>query len=191
MKRSFLRCGALGLVLLWALAPVPAPAVEATTVNAATASDGSHAFDFLVGTWKSEQHKLKKRLAGSTEWETFSSSLRVRKLPGAMGNIDELDLPAGGTGLTIRLFDPRQQLWSIYWITSNNPVMDSNPVVGRFNGPVGEFFADDEFEGKKIRVRYTWTMVSKDRATWAQAFSPDGGQSWETNWKAEFTRVSS
>jgi hypothetical protein len=24
---------------------------------------------------------------------------------------------------------------------------------------------------------------------WEQAFSPDGGQSWETNWKMTFRRV--
>ncbi|MDB5366667.1 MAG: hypothetical protein JWM77_2594 [Rhodospirillales bacterium] len=189
MSRSFLCGAALGLIVL-ALAPMPLAAEATKAAGAAVAVDASHDFDFLIGAWKSEQHKLKKRLANNTEWTGFSSELRVRKLPAGMGNIDELDMP-NATGLTIRLFDPKRQLWSIYWIASNDPVMDTNPVVGRFNGPVGEFFADDEFEGKKIRVRYTWTMIDKDRASWAQAFSPDGGKSWETNWKAEFTRVSS
>jgi hypothetical protein len=156
----------------------------------AFADDASHDFDFLIGSWKSEQHKLKKRLANNNEWEHFSSDIRVKKLPAGLGNIDELDMPTA-TGLTLRLFNPKTQLWSIYWISSANPVMDTNPVVGRFSGNVGEFFCDDDFEGKKIRVRYTWTNLGNGKATWAQAFSPDGGKSWETNWKAEFTRVSS
>jgi hypothetical protein len=178
MLRSVLcRAGALLVALSFATAP-------------ARAADASHDFDFLFGVWKSEQHKLKKRLAGSTEWETFAAELRVRKLPANMGNMDELDMP-NAAGLTLRLFDPKTQLWSIYWVASSNPVMDTKPVVGRFNGRIGEFFADDEWEGKKIRVRYTWTSIDQDHATWAQAFSPDGGTSWETNWTAEFTRVRS
>ncbi len=67
--------------------------------------------------------------------------------------------------------------------------MDQNPVVGRFNGSIGEFFADDAFDGKKIRVRYTWTVRDKNNVQWAQAFSPDAGKSWETNWVMEFRRA--
>ncbi|GIL41903.1 hypothetical protein [Roseiterribacter gracilis] len=156
----------------------------------AFAADGSSDFDFLIGSWKTQQHKLKKRLANNNEWETFESELHVKKLPAGMGNMDELNMPKA-TGLTIRLFDPKTQLWSIYWIASNNPVMDTAPVVGKFNGNVGEFFCDDVQEGRKVRVRYTWTNLGDGKATWAQAFSPDGGKSWETNWKAEFTRVAS
>jgi hypothetical protein len=161
-----------------------------TPTLASAATDGSHDFDFLIGSWKTQQHKLKKRLANNNEWTTFESELRVKKLPAGMGNIDELDMP-NATGLTIRLYNPKTQLWSIYWIASNDPVMDQNPVVGRFNGPVAEFFADDVQEGKKVVVRYTWTKIGENQASWAQAFSPDGGKSWETNWKAEFTRVAS
>ncbi len=120
MVRSFLASVVLGLMML-----VPALGVAAT--------DGAQDFDFLIGSWKSQQHKLKKRLANNNEWTTFESELRVKKLPAGMGNIDELDMP-NATGLTIRLFNPKTQLWSIYWIASNDPVMDQNPVVGRFNG---------------------------------------------------------
>jgi hypothetical protein len=158
--------------------------------SAALAIDASHDFDFLIGTWKVAHRKLRKRLAGNDEWDEFASTLRARHLPGGLGNIDEMDLPDGVTGMAIRLFDPRQQLWSIHWVASNNPVMDPAPVIGRFNGSVGEFFADDTFDGRSIRVRYTWMVLAKDRARWAQAFSPDAGASWETNWVMEFTRQS-
>lgn len=188
MFGSILRGTALSLAVL--ALPVSVAAEEAKMTSPALAIDASHDFDFLIGSWKSQQHKLKKRLANNNEWETFASDLHVKKLPSGMGNMDQLDMP-NATGLTIRLFDPKTQLWSIYWISSKDPVMDQNPVVGRFNGNVGEFFCDDTQEGQRVRVRYTWTRVSRDQATWAQAFSPDGGKSWETNWKAEFTRVSS
>jgi hypothetical protein len=157
--------------------------------SAALSIDASHDFDFLIGRWTVAHRKLRKRLAGNDDWEAFSSTLSARQLPGGIGNVDEIDLPDGLAAVTIRLFDPRQQRWSIYWITSANPVMDPAPVAGRFNGPVGEFFADDMFEGQPIRVRYTWTVIAKDQARWAQAFSPDRGKSWETNWVMDFMRL--
>ena len=156
--------------------------------SAALAIDASHDFDFFTGTWNVQHRKLKKRLADNDEWELFRSVSHARPLAGGLGNMDETDLP-GAHGMTIRLFDPKRQLWSLHWVSTLDPTMDRNPVVGRFDGPMGEFFADDMFDGKKIRVRYTWTVRDKNNVQWAQAFSPDGGKSWETNWTMEFTRV--
>jgi quinol monooxygenase YgiN len=39
-----------------------------------------------------------------------------------------------------------------------------------------------------ILVRFHWTSPVPDAARWEQAFSADGGRSWETNWIMEFTR---
>jgi hypothetical protein len=58
-------------------------------------------------------------------------------------------------------------------------------VVGRFEKGVGTFYADDEFNGKPIRVRYLWTHTPNPH--WEQAFSDDGGKTWETNWTMDFT----
>jgi hypothetical protein len=157
--------------------------------SAALAIDASHDFDFFTGTWNVQNRKLKKRLAGSGDWESFSSVSHGRVLPGGLGHMDEMDLPNGAHGMTIRLFDPKRQLWSLHWVSTLDPVMDPNPVTGRFNGSVGEFFTDDMFDGKPIRVRYTWTIRDKNNVQWAQAFSADGGKDWETNWIMEFTRV--
>lgn len=33
-----------------------------------------------------------------------------------------------------------------------------------------------------IRVRYTWDETTATTARWQQAFSPDEGRTWETNW---------
>jgi hypothetical protein len=63
------------------------------------------------------------------------------------------------------------------------------PVIGSFSGDVGVFECDDTFEGRPIRVRYTWSDVTTPTPHWEQAFSDDGGETWETNWVAEFTRA--
>jgi hypothetical protein len=55
-------------------------------------------------------------------------------------------------------------------------------VVGSFSGDVGVFECDDSFEGRPIRVRYTWSNVATPTPRWEQAFSEDGGTTWETNW---------
>jgi hypothetical protein len=60
--------------------------------------------------------------------------------------------------------------------------------VGKFNGNVGIFQGPDTFNGKPIIVRFTWTLNPKGSeavAKWEQAFSPDNGKTWETNWKNE------
>ena len=55
---------------------------------------------------------------------------------------------------------------------------------------VGTFETDDTLRGKPIRVRFTWSKITPTSAHWEQAFSPDGGKTWEMNWTMEFERVS-
>jgi hypothetical protein len=61
-------------------------------------------------------------------------------------------------------------------------------MIGRFENGVGIFFADETFRGQPIKVRFLWSRITPTSARWEQAFSPDGGKSWETNWEMDFTR---
>ena len=100
-----------------------------------------------------------------------------------------LDLP-GDTycAVTLRTYDRATGQWSIWWIDSRNPGHLDPPVLGRFENGVGTFYADDNFSGKPIRVRFLWTKLST-APHWEQAFSADGGKTWETNWTMDFTKV--
>jgi hypothetical protein len=152
--------------------------------------DGRADFDFFIGTWDSHQRKLKERLKGCDEWEEFSGVSVVRKILGGLGNFDEVtfDMRAGPVmGVTLRLFDPQTQLWSIYWSSSTRSVLDT-PMVGRFEHGRGEFYDRETFEGRSIFSRFIWTSSGANACRWEQAFSPDGGRTWETNWTADFTR---
>jgi hypothetical protein len=60
---------------------------------------------------------------------------------------------------------------------------------GQFPERRRHFEGDDTFRGKPIKVRFTWSRITPNAAHWEQAFSPDGGKSWETNWEMDLTRV--
>ena len=152
---------------------------------------GVHDFDFLVGDWNVEHKRLEYRLANCETWISFSGTCRAFALMGGSSNVDDnvLHLPNDSyKAVTLRVFDPRQGLWSIWWIDGRANQLDT-PVRGVFEGGVGTFFADDTFEGRKIRVRFLWCDITADSARWEQAFSIDGGSTWETNWTMKFSRV--
>jgi hypothetical protein len=156
-----------------------------------TEIEGAADFDFLIGDWSVRHRRLERRLEQNTNWIEFSGPASARKILAGLGNIDEIaiDLPTGPyVGATLRLFSPSTRLWSIYWMDSRNPGLDP-PMTGQFTGNCGLFYGDDTFEGKPIRVRFIWTVLSATACRWEQAFSSDEEQSWETNWTMEFTRV--
>ena len=157
---------------------------------AAPVIPGASDFDFLHGAWAVRHRKLTRRLAGSSTWVEFPGALNVRPILGGSGNIDEnvLEDPAGHyLATSIRLFDPKTGLWSIYWADGRVAGLDA-PVVGRFEGRLGRFFLNDTFEGRPIRVRTTYEDQGAGRAQWTQSFSPDAGESWEINWIMDFSR---
>ena len=62
-------------------------------------------------------------------------------------------------------------------------------MFGTFDGDVGTFEGEDVFKGRPILVRFTWSGVTTETPRWEQAFSDDGGKTWETNWVMDFARA--
>ena len=154
-----------------------------------TASD----FDFLIGNWSVSHRRLKLRLVGSHQWEEFVGTVACGKILGGMGNSDEnyLELPGDPYyAMTVRTFDPESREWSIWWLDGRNPGVLGPPVKGHFVDSMGTFVADDNFEGTPIKVRFRWEVGDGRVPRWEQAFSNDGGNSWETNWVMVFRRNS-
>jgi hypothetical protein len=149
----------------------------------------AHDFDFYVGTWMIHNRRLRQALAGCTEWYEFDAISEARPVLGGIGNFDEFDAPSEGiSGLTLRLFDPNRDEWSLYWASSRGGPL-GDPQVGRIDGDRGQFYADDVFEDRQIRVAFIWSAITSSSAHWEQAFSVDGGKTWETNWIMESTRT--
>jgi hypothetical protein len=148
-------------------------------------------FDFLVGTWTSTQRRLREVLNGCDEWYEFEGVSRGWKLLDGACNIDEVAFPSQGfSGVTVRLQNKETGDWSLYWVDSRMGEMGMPPQVGRFDETGrGEFLADDVYNGRPVKVAYIWSDITEDTAHWEQAFSVDSGDTWETNWTAEFRRV--
>jgi hypothetical protein len=159
---------------------------------AITASEHSsrHDFDFLVGGWKIRNRKLREPLAGRDEWDEFDATQNLRQILQGSGNFDIFSTEFDGKpfeGLTLRLFDPRTRLWTIYWADSNAVRLDGGKV-GSFDGDIGEFFARDVFAGENVIVRFHWDKRNPEAPVWSAAFSVDEGVTWEWNWYAYFAR---
>jgi hypothetical protein len=148
-------------------------------------------FDFWFGRWNVLNHCLCRRLAGSVEWEEFAAEVVARPLLDGLGNEDEFrtDHDGGMIGMSFRFFDPRTRLWSIYWADNRRCGLLDPPVIGSFADGLGLFEGHDSFEGRPIRVRFTWSQIDTPEPRWEQAFSADGGRTWETNWIMQFTRA--
>jgi hypothetical protein len=157
-----------------------------------TSKNAVHDFDFFMGSWKVHNRFLRSRLKGSTEWLEFEGRNEVQPLLSGMGNLDRYCTVREGKaveGVTVRLFDPDTRLWSIYWADNVRPGTFLPPMRGKFRNGVGEFWGDEEVNGKKVVCRFRWMPNGGDAPRWEQAFSDDGGKTWETNWIMTFTRV--
>lgn len=152
---------------------------------------GRHAFGFQNGHWRVRHRKLKARLEGSNEWVSFDGTCAAWEVLEGAGNVEDqwLDDPAGAyRAAAFRRLDPEAGHWSIWWFDTRFSSIDP-PVRGHFDKGVGSFFAEDSLQGRPIRVRFLWLAVDSDTPRWEQAFSDDGGATWETNWIMEFGRT--
>jgi hypothetical protein len=113
-------------------------------------TSSQHDFDFFLGDWRVSHRRLRERLVGKDEWQTFDGTCSVRSLLGGLGNVDDnvLNLPAGAyRAVSLRSFDTRTRSWAIWWLDGRQPHSIGVPVVGGFEQGVGVFLADDVING--------------------------------------------
>ena len=154
-----------------------------------------HDFDFLVGgTWHVANRRLRQRLVGGSDWVEFEHASHAITMMDGQVSVDENVFASQGfTGVTFRTLDVAAQRWAIYWINSRDGRVQP-PVHGGWNGDRGEFFGDDEDDGRPVHVRFLWERLGPDEARWSQDFAliGQGGAAdgpWETNWVMEMRRV--
>jgi hypothetical protein len=163
----------------------------APKTGAAQARDGQGDFDFEIGAWKTHLKRLVRPLTGSTTWVEYEGTSIVRKVWDGRANLIELDVtgPAGRIeGLSLRLYNPEARQWSLNFSNSRLGTL-SPPVIGEFKNGRGEFYGVESLNGRAILVRFIISDITPSSAHFEQAFSDDGGKTWEVNWIAVDTRM--
>ena len=179
------------MVLLLALLPAFLPGVAFSQASPpGAARDGQHDFDFEIGTWRTQLKRLLRPLTGSTTWVEYEGTTTVRKVWEGRANLVELKVsgPSGDIeALSLRLYNPDSRQWSLNFSNSRVGTM-SPPTIGEFKNGRGEFYSHETLNGRAILVRFVITPVSATSINFEQAFSDDGGKTWEVNWMATDTR---
>jgi hypothetical protein len=173
------------------LAQANSEASRTVAQRPAVERDGQHDFDFEFGSWKAHLSRLSKPLTGSTTWVEYDGTSVVRKVWDGRANLGELEVdgPAGHIeGLTLRLYNPKSRQWSITFSNSNDGT-PGQAMLGQFKNGRGEFYDQEFLDGRAIYVRFVFSEIAKSSFKFEQAFSDDGGKTWEVNWVAKFIRT--
>lgn len=175
------------------IAQKKAGTTEAKLKDSSFVRDGQHDFDFEIGNWKTHLRRLVKPLTGSNTWVEYEGTTVVRKVLNGQANLVELvvDGPAGHIeGLSLRLYNPEAHQWSLNFANIRSGTL-STPTIGEFKNGRGEFYGPETLNGRAILVRFIISDITSDSCHFEQAFSDDGGRTWEVNWIATDTRVKS
>jgi hypothetical protein len=133
---------------------------------------------FIAGTWRVKNRRRK----ADGSWEEFTSELVNRPVMGGLGNVgDNVFHAPGGTyrGMSLRAYDVSAKLWRSWWVDGRTPTDIGAPLSGAFENGIGTLTVDG--------ARSLWSRTDTGTPRWEQAVSKNGA--WETNWIADFERV--
>lgn len=153
---------------------------------------GAHDFDWEIGTWTTKVRLRSNPLSGhEPQWIDYFGTSVVKPLLDARANFVELSV-AGTAGKieggSLRLYGSQSGQWSLNYANLRNGLLTS-PVYGGFDASGrGLFYGQDTLDGRAILVRFEITNVSPHEARFVQAYSADGGVTWEDNWIATDSR---
>ena len=178
---------ALGSVAGTAAWAEPKPAGQTTQLR-----DGQRDFDWEIGSWTTKVTVRRNPLSGTApDWAEYEGTSIVKPLLNGRANFVELSV-AGARGKieggSLRLYNPKARQWNVNYASLGNGLLTA-PVFGSFDGRGrGTFYGQDTLDGRTILVRFIMNQVSPREARFEQAYSADGGQTWEDNWLAVDTR---
>lgn len=156
-------------------------------------TDHRHDFDFIFGRWNVHNHKLRDVAdPDCNDWVEFGATSEAAAILGGNGHTDRLFVPAPPDGdpfegFTLRLFDPVDETWQIWWSSTRAPGRLDPPVIGSFSDELGMFQSHQTIGGYELLVRFEWT-ANANSPRWQQSFSSDEGATWRTNWTMTLTR---
>jgi hypothetical protein len=153
--------------------------------------DGAGDFQFDIGKWRTHSSRLLHPLTGARDWVAMDGYTIVRPIWDGRANLAEFaaDGPAGHLELiALRTYNPGAHQWSIYFASPGSGKL-ATPSIGAFQRGRGAFYDHERVNGQSVWVRFMIWGITPDAAQSEQAFSADGGKTWETNWVNHYTRV--
>ena len=117
--------------------------------------------------------------------------MTVRKVWDGKAALEEIetDGPSGHwEGMTLFLYNPQAHQWSQTFVNSKNGVLTPGNI-GEFKDGRVELYGQDTVQGRTILVRAIWSEITPDSHRYEEAFSQDGGKSWQRSFLANLTRV--
>lgn len=154
-------------------------------------ADGQHDFDWEIGTWNTRLRRLANPLSGSRQWVEYTGTSVVTRVLDGRANLVELRVEGEAgriEGASLRLYNPQTRQWNLNFASLRQGAL-TRPVYGGFRNGRGEFYGQEDLDGRAVLVRFVISQTSADSARFEQAFSEDGGRTWETNWIAVDTRM--
>src|SRR5438270_4753055 len=166
--------------------------LPASAAQPAGSRSGAHDFDWEIGTWATTVKVRRNPLtAEAPQWIEYAGTSVVKPLLGGRANFVELSVTGASgkiEGGSLRLYGSQSGQWSLNYANLRNGLLTS-PVYGGFDASGrGLFTGPDTVNGRAILVRFVISRVSPNQARFEQAYSADGGVSWEENWIATDTR---
>jgi hypothetical protein len=189
-KCNAISAGACLGMLFLAVSIAAQPSPPSTPQSDTAVHDGQHDFDFEIGTWKTHVRRLQHPLSGSSTWVEYDGTSVVRKVLDGRANLVELRVEGAAgriDGISLRLYNPQSRQWSLNFSNIAAGTLNQ-PTIGEFRNGRGEFYDQETLDGRAILVRFVISDITKDSCRFEQAFSADGGKTWELNWIATDTR---
>lgn len=159
--------------------------------NRALDRDGAHDFDFHFGNWHTHIRRLMHPLTGSKTWIELDGTVKVHPLWDGKANVEELEANNATVhfqGMTLFFYNPEARQWTQTFTNASDGVL-TRSLTGRFVGGKGELYDQETVNGKAVYVRFVWSDITADSHHVEQAFSDDGGKTWEPNFVATLTRI--
>jgi len=163
----------------------PAPTVKAD-------HDGSHDFDFDFGSWKTHSSRLQHPLTGAKDWVETDGLTQVTPVWSGKASLVEfkIDGPEGpDEALALRVYNPTTKQWSINFATLKGGMLSDVPGIGEAHNGRIDFYDQRRVNGKATLARLSIWSTGANVTQSEQAFSADGGKTWEVNATDRYTRA--
>ena len=169
----------------------PLSPTSAETKATGSVRDGQHDFDFDFGTWKTHSSRLLHPLTGSKEWVDMDGVTTVRKIWNGRANLAEVNVD-GPTGpmrlLALRTYNPATGEWYLNFANAKAGTLGISGV-GTFKDRRIDFYDQEQINDRFVLVRFSVWNDAPGKAQSEQAFSDNGGKTWEVNWRTSYTKT--